>query len=114
MSLTALIALVAFSSFVVVVFVLRYLVGRERRVLLELARRFPCERCGAALSEQSIALADELWERHMQRVLAETKGTPRVVRNLDAVCPKCDQRYQHVAEATAFKPIEITLAFEAQ
>jgi hypothetical protein len=114
MSLTALIALVTFFSFIALVFVLRYLVGRERRVLLELARGFPCVRCGAALTEQSVALADELWERHMQRLLADTKGTPRVVRNLDAACPKCDQRYQHVPEAATFKSIAIALAFEAQ
>lgn len=114
MSITGLVALVVFSSFIAFVFVLRFLVGRERRVLLGLARGFPCARCGAALTEQSIALADELWERHMERVLAETKGTPRVVRNLDAACPKCGQRYQHVAETATFKPIEIALAFEAR
>ena len=113
MSLTALIALVTFSSFAVLVFVLRYLVGRERRVLLELARIYSCGRCGAALTEQSVTLADELWERHMQRLLAETKGTPRVVRNLDAVCPACGQRYQHLPETASFKPIETALAFEA-
>lgn len=112
MSFTALIALVAFSSFTAVVFGLRYLLGRERRVLLELARSFSCRRCGAALTEASVALADELWERHMQRVLAGAKGTPRVVRNLDAACPKCGQRYQHDPDAATFKPIEIALAFE--
>jgi len=106
MSFTALIAIVAFSAFIAVVLGLRYLVGRERRALLELARNFACKRCGGALGEQGVVLADELWDRHMQQLLSETKGMPRIVRDLDAVCPKCEQRYQLEPDAKTFKPIE--------
>jgi hypothetical protein len=109
----SLIAFFAFSGFIAVVFVLRYVLGRERRVLLELVNSFACKRCGVALGEASLSLADELWERHVQRVLSESsKGTPRIVRNLDAACPKCGQRYQLDPDEKTFKPIEVALAFE--
>jgi hypothetical protein len=112
MSFTILVAIVAFAGFGAVVFVLRSVLGRERRALVALASTFACKRCGEALGEAGVSLADELWERHVQRVLSGSKGTPRIVRNLDAACPKCGQRYQHDPDAKTFKPIEIALAFE--
>lgn len=112
MSFTLLVAVVAFPAFIAFVFVLRYVLGRERRALLQLANGTACSRCGAALGEPALTLADELWARHMDRLLSATKGTPRIVRNFDAACPKCGQRYQLDVDAKAFKPIDIKLAFE--
>jgi hypothetical protein len=108
----SLVALLAFSGFIAFVFGLRYLLGRERRALLALANGSACKRCGGALGEPALTLSDELWARHMDRMLSQAKGTPRIVRNFDAACPKCGQRYLHDPDAKAFKPIEIKLAFE--
>jgi hypothetical protein len=112
MSLTLVFAWVALPLFAVVVLGVRYLVGREQRALLELARRFPCSRCGTVLGEQGLALADTLWERHVQTIFDQKKANQRIVRNLDAVCPKCGARYQHDPDRSTFSAIEVSLSFE--
>jgi predicted RNA-binding Zn-ribbon protein involved in translation (DUF1610 family) len=112
MSLTLVFAWVALPIFAVVVLGVRYLVGREHRALLELARRFACTSCGAVLGEQGVALADSLWERHVQRIFEQKKANQRIVRNLDAACPKCGARYQHDPERSTFSAVEISLSFE--
>jgi len=36
----------------------------------ELANGFACKRCGATLGEPALSLSDELWARHMDRLLS--------------------------------------------
>lgn len=113
MSLSVLVVLFALPMFAAFVLGLRYVVGKEHRLMLELARKLPCRRCQAVLGEESVALADALWERHMQRLFESKQvGKQRIVRNLDAVCPKCGQRYRLEQDASTFVPVEVVLAFE--
>ena len=113
MSLSLLVTLVAVPMFAAVVLGLRYLVGREHRALIQLARGFACKRCGALLSEQGVALADALWERHVQHVFEQKAAVKqRIVRNLDAVCVECGARYQYDHDRSTFAPVEVSLSFE--
>ena len=102
----------AFPLFAAVVLGLRYLVGREQRALLELARRSSCARCGTLLTEQSVTLADTLWERHVQHVFEHKASGQRIVRNLDAACPQCGARYQYDHDRSTLAPVEVSLSFE--
>jgi len=113
MSLSVLIALVAFSMFAAAVLVLKHVVGRERRALLAVALQFKCQRCGTLLAEQGLSLADTLWERHMQHIFEhKLADKQRIVRNLDAACPQCGARYQFDHDRSTFAPAEVSLSFE--
>jgi hypothetical protein len=110
----ALLALIALGAFAVLITALRFVIGREQQALLALARRTACTRCGAALGDEAVMLADTLWERHMQKLFEGGAVKSRIVRNLDAVCPRCGARYQLDAKAKSFVPVEVALSFEAK
>jgi len=115
MSLSLLVVLVALPMFAAAVLGLRYLVGREQRMLLARARQLECTGCGALLGDQGVALADALWERHVQHVFEQKQAVKqRIVRNLDAACPKCGARYQYDHVRATFAPVEVSLSFESR
>jgi len=67
-----------------------YSYQRERRALQAAVRTQCCPSCSEALSERSIQLADELWQRHMATIMAKNPNIKlRVVRHLSAVCDAC-------------------------
>lgn len=108
----ALLALIALAAFAVLVTVLRFVIGREQKAMLALARSSACAGCGKPLGDEGVALADALWERHVQKVFESGAVKTRIVRNLDAVCTHCGKRYQLDGSGKRFGPVEVVLAFE--
>lgn len=107
-------ALLFFATLFGLIAFVAVLVHRDQRKLRRAARRTPCSDCGALLGDAAVALADELWSKHMGTVQARNpQATLRVVRLLFAACPQCGARYRFDEKAEAFSPIEVTLSFEA-
>ena len=94
-------------------FFVAWLVRRDRKVLLEVARRFACMQCGTLIGEAGVDRADALWGQHMQTLMA---GNPhlrfRVVRTLHGVCLSCGARYRFIDKTRSFTPVQVVLAFE--
>ena len=84
----------------------------EQRAMRKLARRTACGRCGALLGEDALALADELWLRHLHTLRRDPDVKYRIVRELDAVCRACGQRHRYLREHKRFEPQQVVLVFE--
>lgn len=106
-------ALLFFATLIGLIAFVSLLVHLDQKKLRRAARRMPCVRCGALLGDAAVALADELWQKHMGTLQARNpRVTLRVVRTLFAACPQCGARYRFDEKAEAFSPVAVALAFE--
>ena len=84
--------------------VVAVLEARDRRRRVRAAVAFACVRCGQILGREGLARGDAAWAEHffaLQRAHPHSKL--RVVRDVYAVCPRCDARYGYDEEARTFR-----------
>lgn len=88
---------------------------RERRALVASVRALGCPACGAALAEESVRAAEELWHRHVAEIMAQNPDLKfRMGRPLfDAVCGVCGARLRFDRQSGKLEPVTIALAFES-
>ena len=78
---------------------------RDRRRRRRAAETFACTRCGAILGAAALARADVEWAEHVAQLCREHPGYRfRLVRELDAVCIRCDAPYHYEEERRTFGP----------
>jgi len=77
-----------------------------RRRLRRAARLAACTRCNAALGQDALRRADTTWQSWVAKWLETNPGTPRLVRQLWAVCPACDAPHGFDDETLRFPPLE--------
>lgn len=100
---------------VALVFAGAFFAMRSRRVLVAAACSSSCPRCAAPLSEDSVASASAMWERHMRVLRERNPGVMfRIVRRMFAICDACGARLTFDEKSRRFDEIEITLSFEEQ
>lgn len=84
----------------------------HQRRLHTAARRFACASCGTILGDEAIRLADEAWFRHRAGMTEKEPGTVfrrgalRIVRHVDAICPRCGARYKFVERGEIFAALD--------
>ena len=75
---------------------------RRRRLATE---GFACGQCGRVLGAAALARADADWAEHLARWYREHPGCAfRLVRELDAVCTRCDTPYRYDEKRRTFGP----------
>ncbi len=73
---------------------------RRRRSATE---AFACVQCGAVLGAAALERADAEWAGHLARLHREHPGcTFRLVRDLHAICTRCDTPYRYDEERRTF------------
>ena len=78
-----------------------------RRRLKAAARSATCPSCGATLGVRAIELADAAWEQFMRELREKhPDATFRVVKTVDAICPKCAAELAFVEADRSFAPAE--------
>jgi hypothetical protein len=108
-----LILLVLVGTPLAVVLIGVLLAKRDRRALLSAVRVLGCPSCGASLSEDSVRVADELWERHVATLMQHNPRVMfRLVRKIAAVCEACGARLQFEQDSGILRPIAVVLSFE--
>ena len=77
--------------------------ARDQRRRRAAANAFACVRCGEVLGSAALALADARWAEHMAQMQREHPGYQfRIVRDLDAVCTRCETPYRYDAKSRTF------------
>lgn len=68
----------------------------KKRRIRKVICSFTCISCGTKLGEKSMRLADERWSVIMADMQARyPNARVRVVRDLDAICPRCGCEYKY-------------------
>lgn len=76
---------------------------RDRRWRRLAAEAFACVQCGGILGPAALARADAEWAEHLAQWCREHPGhTFRLVRELDAVCTRCDMPYRYDEKCRTF------------
>jgi hypothetical protein len=91
------------------------LVEIDKRKIRKAARHFSCTQCQTLLGDAAVALADELWMKHM-RTMQKQAGPVRfrVIRDLYAVCTRCGARFNFDEKRETFLEISSVLSFEEE
>jgi hypothetical protein len=83
----------------------------DTRRMRAAARKFACLSCGSYLGDEAIRLAEEAWRQDMSEKHANDPGlrllrrSPRIVRHLFAICPRCGARYGYDHRKRTFVPL---------
>jgi hypothetical protein len=80
----------------------------DQRRMRTAANTFACLSCGSILGGEALKLADEAWRQSFIDMHSRSPGfrllrrSPRIVRHLYAICPRCGARFDYVHRQRTF------------
>ena len=82
------------------------LIAIDNRRKARAAEAFACVLCGKILGRAGLARGDAAWAEHFSAIgRARPYSKLRVVRDMHAICPRCNQRYRYDLQARTFRPL---------